>query len=203
MCPSPVLPSLWDHLYLLSATLHCTKSFNWLHLECKKCIKLHKICGAKDCCFNINFPQNKAPDADEKFKDIAYAYEVRTSWCNTNCPILTTRVFRCWATRRREMCTTDLVRRDSRPTMGVEVEVTNSFIFILIITTIILILIIPRVTQWLHVPWGPKADVPAIFWDEQSLRELFQHAWHGIKPTSGCSSLTIVESPFCDILLFC
>ena len=62
---------------------------------------------------------------------------------------------------------------------------------------------LPRVTQWIHVPRGPKADVPAIFWDEQSLRELFQHAWHGIKPTPGWSSLTIVESPFCDILLFC
>ena len=33
---------------------------------------------AKGCCFNMNFafPQNKSPDADEKFKDIAYAYEV-------------------------------------------------------------------------------------------------------------------------------
>ena len=43
MCPSPVLPSLWDHLYLLSATLHCTKSFNWLHLKCTFIIKNHEF----------------------------------------------------------------------------------------------------------------------------------------------------------------
>ena len=45
--------------------------------------------------------------------------------------------------------------------------------------------IILRVTHWLHVPRGPDEDVPAIFWDEQPLRELLQYARDGVKPTPG------------------
>ena len=99
------------------------------------------------------------------------------------------------------MCTTGLVRRDSRPTVGVEVEVNNIIgitsiiiiIIIIVITSIIMIIniiiLILRVTHWLHVPRGPNKDVPAIFWHEQPLRELLQYAWHGIKPAPGCSIL--------------
>ena len=97
-----------------------------------------------------------------------------------------------------------LVKRGSKPTAGVEVEVNiiisiTSIIMIMVMIVIsiasiimIMIIIILRDTHWLHVPRGPNEDVPAVFWDKQPLRELLQYAWHGLKPTPGCSTLPIV-----------
>ena len=100
---------------------------------------------------------------------------------------------RCWATRRNEMCTTDLARRGLKPTMGVEEEeVTNVFVILIIFIIVgilsilhYIIILICRVTQWLHVPRGPNKNVPTIFRDFQPLRELLQHAWHGLQSTPG------------------
>ena len=102
---------------------------------------------------------------------------------------------RCWATRRNEMCTTDLARRGLKPTMGVEEEeVINVFVILIIILILIvgmlsilhyIIILIRRVTQWLHVPRGPDKNVPTIFRDFEPLRELLQHAWHGLQSTPG------------------
>ena len=93
------------------------------------------------------------------------------------------------------MCTTDLARRGLKPTMGVEEEeVINVFVILIIILILIvgmlsilhyIIILIRRVTQWLHVPRGPDKNVPTIFWDFQPLRELLQHAWHGLQSTPG------------------
>ena len=102
---------------------------------------------------------------------------------------------RCWATRRNEMCTTDLARRGLKPTMGVEEEeVINVFVILILILILIvgmlsilhyIIILIRRVTQWLHVPRGPDKNVPTIFRDFEPLRELLQHAWHGLQSTPG------------------
>ena len=123
---------------------------------------------------------------------------------------------RCWATRRNEMCTTDLARRGLKPTMEVEEEeviiliIVGIFILILIIIVGMLsilyyiIILIRRVTQWLHVPRGPDKNVPTIFRDFEPLRELLQHAWHGLQSTPG--DLTFVCNIFAlllILLIFC
>ena len=48
-----------------------------------------------------------------------------------------------------------------------------------------IIILIRRVTQRLHVPRGPDKNVPTIFRDFEPLRELLQHAWHGLQSTPG------------------
>ena len=79
--------------------------------------------------------------------------------------------------------------------MGVEEEeVINVFVILILLIIIIvgilstlhyIIILIRRVTQWLHVPRGPDKNVPTIFRDFQPLRELLQHAWHGLQSTPG------------------
>ena len=94
---------------------------------------------------------------------------------------------RCWATRRNEMCTTDLARRGLKPTMGVEEEeVINVFV-------ILIIIIINHYHPTLHHNSHPQSHT--VVTRSTGTRQKRSNNFSGLRTPSRASSTCLAWAP--------